>query len=121
MKLLNRRDRPASTPTGIPTRSESPTAASMSENVSMLSVHSPISANDANAARTPSACFQCPNRATTSVPSATVPTHVTLLKNDVNHDTRLSRKFANQLNTSKKKLGFGTLRLLLSQFWNRSR
>src|SRR5262249_61908983 len=79
------------------------------------------SANDANAARTPSACFQCPNRATTSVPSATVPTHVSLLKNDVNHDTRLSRKLAKPLNTSKKRLGFGTLRLLLSQFWNRSR
>ena len=102
------------TPSGIPTRSERPTAASISENVWMLSSQRPISANDANAASTPSACLQCPKRATTSVPSATVPTQVSFSKNVVNHETRSSRKVAKPLKTEKTKLGFAALRLSLS-------
>ena len=74
-----------------------------------------MSANDANAARTPIACLQCPKRTTTKVPSATVPTQVSFSKKVVNQETRLSRKVAKPLKIAKTKFGCGVLRLSLSQ------
>ncbi len=117
----NRSERPASTPSGIPISSESETAAVISANVCTLSSQRPISANDANAAATPSAALRLPKRSTTTIPKAAVPTQVSLKKKLVSHETRLSRKVAKPLKIVKKKLGFGRLRSLLSQFWNRSR
>ena len=64
------------TPIGIPISSESDTAASISASVCTLSSHSPISANEANAASTMSPARQPPKRHTISTPAASVPTQV---------------------------------------------
>src|SRR3954463_9252172 len=119
--LLKRHERPASTPTGRPTSSESPTAANTSENVSTDSSHSPSSAKLANAASTPSAARRPPKRSTTSVPSTTVPAQVSLWKKLMNHATSWSRKFEKPLKILNAMFGSGTLRLLLSQTWKWSR
>src|ERR1700694_875942 len=116
-----RAERPASTPSGIPTASESPTAASVSANVSTLCSQSPIAANEVIAARTINAARRPPKRSTTRVASAVVPAQVSLWKNEVSHETRLSRKFAKPLKIEKTKLGCATLRLSLNQVWKRSR
>ena len=55
------------------------------------------------------------------MPSAVVPTHVSLKKKLVSQPTMLSRKLATPLKMTKKTLGCGTLRSLLSQFWKLSR
>ena len=116
-----RSERPASTPSGIPTRSDSATAENISAKVCTLSSHSPIRANERNAASTPSAALRLPKRSATTTPSTVVPTQVSLRKKLVSHETRLSRNVAKPLKIVKKKLGFGTLRSALSQFWKRSR
>src|SRR5258705_2700970 len=121
MQRSNRSERPAITPSGIPTSRDSPTAAKISAKVCTLCSQSPISANEANAARTPKACCQRPKRSTTSVPSATVPTQVSFWKNVVNQETRLSRNVAKPLKIAKTKLGLAALRLSLSHVWKRSR
>ena len=114
-------ERPARTPSGTPTRSDNDTAASISENVCTDSSQNPIVAKLANAARTPSAALRPPKRRTTSVPRATVPAHVSLWKKPVSQPTRWSRKFAKPLKMLNATFGCGTLRLLLSQAWKRSR
>ena len=116
-----RSERPASTPSGIPTSSERLTAAIVSENVSMLSCQRPMSANEPSASRTPAAARRPPKRNTISAPSTVVPAHLSLRKNEVSHETRWSRKFAKPLKIEKTTLGCSTLRLLLSQAWKRSR
>ena len=61
----NRSERPARTPSGIPIASESATAENMSAKVSTLSCQRPMSANDRNAASTPSAARRLPKRSAT--------------------------------------------------------
>ena len=55
-------------PTGMPITSENETAANISASVWMLGSHNPISANEANAARTISPARRPPKRATINVP-----------------------------------------------------
>ncbi len=117
----NRSERPASTPSGIPISSESETAAVISAKVCTLSSQRPSTANETNAAATPSAARRLPKRSTTTIPNVAVPTHVSLKKKLVSHETRLSRKFAKPLKIVKTKLGLAPFRSALSQFWNRSR
>src|SRR5664279_3756213 len=81
-------------PSGCPIRSDSETDANVSANVRTTGSHRPIVANNRNAVRTPSAARRPPKRSTTSVPSAVVPTHVSLKKNEVSQPTRSSRNVA---------------------------
>src|SRR5581483_6577393 len=116
-----RSERPAAMPTGTPIASESATEANVSAKVRMLASQTPSAANDTNAAAVPSAARRPPKRSTTAVPSAAVPTHVSLKKKLVSQPTMSSRKVATPLNTTKKTLGCGTLRRSLSQVWKLSR
>ena len=92
-----------------------PLPETMAEHAGAIIFGGPMSANDAKATRTPTACCQRPKRSTTSVPSATVPTQVSFSKKVVNQETRLSRKVAKPLKIAKTKFGCGVLRLSLSQ------
>ena len=73
---LNVADRPASTPSGMPTASDMPTAANIRAKVWTLSSQRPSVAKLAKAASVPSAALRPPKRSTTSVPSAVVPDHL---------------------------------------------
>ena len=73
-------------------RIDSPTAASMSASVSMLSAHRPASANDANAAIAQTAARSPPKRQDSSVPATVVPIHVSQIRRSLNQVTRLSAK-----------------------------
>src|SRR6266849_8047915 len=117
----NRSERPAQTPSGMPIRSDKLTDAKVSANVRTLGSHTPVAANETNAASTISAARRPPKRSTTRVPSAVVPAQVSLRRNDVSQPTRWSRKLATPLNTRNTMLGCGTLRLLLSHAWKLSR
>ncbi len=69
-------ERPASTPSGIPTASESPTAANISANVCTDSSQRPSTAKLTKAASVPRAALRPPNRSTINVPSVAVPDHL---------------------------------------------
>ena len=58
----NRSERPATMPSGTPTRSDRPTAASIRASVSMLASQSPSSANEAKARATITAARTPPKR-----------------------------------------------------------
>ena len=116
-----RSERPAMTPSGMPTRSESDTAASMSASVCMLGSHRPISANNANAPSTQSAARQPPKRSTISTKAAVVPTQVMSSKSSFSRLTRSSRKELKPLKIENTKLGSSALRLSVSQTWKSSR
>ena len=73
---LNRSERPARTPSGMPTASESPTAASISASVCMLSSQSPSAANEAKAPSMISPARRPPKRSDDERRRALVPTHV---------------------------------------------
>ena len=109
------------TPSGMPTRSDSDTAASMSASVCMLGSHRPITANDANAPSTHSAARQPPNRSTISTKAAVVPTQVMSSKSSYSRLTRSSRKELKPLKIENTKLGSSALRLSVSQTWKSSR
>ena len=72
---LNLAERPAITPSGMPTRRESETAANIRAKVSTASSQSPSTAKLTNAANVPIAAFTPPKRSTINVPSAAVPGH----------------------------------------------
>jgi hypothetical protein len=102
-------------------RSESPTDAIVSANVSTAGSQRPSAAKAANALAVPRAARRPPKRRTVRMPSAAVPTQVSLKKNVVSQPTRLSRKLAMPLKIVKKRLGFSTLRLSESHAWKLSR
>jgi hypothetical protein len=73
-------------------RIDSPTAASMSASVSMLSAQRPETANDANAASAQTPARSPPKRQESSVPATVVPIHVSQMRTSLNQVTRLSAK-----------------------------
>ena len=73
---LKRSERPAITPSGMPTASESATAASISASVSMLSSQSPSVPNDASAPSMISDARSPPKRRASSVAADVVPAQV---------------------------------------------
>ena len=81
----NRAERPATIPSGIPTRRDSPTAASIRASVSMLSSHRPDSAKAANAESVIRAARRPPKRRTSATPAIVVPTHVSQISSRLNH------------------------------------
>ena len=99
---LNRRERPAAIPSGTPIRMDSPTAASMSASVSMLSAHKPAIANDANAASAQAPARSPPKRQASSVPATVVPIQVSQTSRSLNHVTRLSAKMRKPSKTLKR-------------------
>ena len=113
----NRTDSPASTPSGIPTRSDNDTAASMRASVCMLSTQSPVSANTANAPSAQAAARTPPYRSTTSTPATVVPTQVIQPRNRVNQPTRSSRNDAKPLNALKTTFGSWAFRCSSSHVW----
>ena len=117
----NRFESPVRTPSGTPTRSERPTAASMSAKVCMLSSHSPVSANVANAPPTHAAARQPPNRSAIAVPTTVVPSQVSHRSNLSNHSTRWSTNVENPSKTAKTTFGSSAFRWSSSQVWKSSR
>ncbi len=113
----NRSESPAHTPSGIPTRSERPTAASISARVCMLSTQRPLAAKATNAARAHSAARTPPKRSETRTPATETPTHVIQPRKLVSQVTRLSRKSAKPLNARITTLGLSALRWSTSQVW----
>ena len=112
--------RPAQMPIGTPTRSESATAASISASVWMLGSHSPISANERNAARTISAARQPPKRSTISVAAAVTPSQVIHSSASVNARTSHSATARNASRMEKMKFGSVAERCSISQPWKSS-
>ena len=82
-----RSERPARTPSGTPTASESETAASISDSVCMLSSQRPSTAKDAKLANMISAARRPPKRRASSVPSAVVPAQVSFVRTSYSQPT----------------------------------
>ncbi len=112
-----RSESPARTPSGSPTRSERPTAASMSESVCMLSTQSPLAANVAKAASAQIPARAPPNRRETATPATVTPTQVIQSSRSSNRVTRPSSMFANPLKARMTRLGLSALRWSTSQVW----
>ena len=113
--------RPARIPIGTPTRSESTTAASIRASVCMLSSHSPMRANETNAANTVSAGRQPPKRNTTITPAAITPTQVSQSSTSSIAVTSHSASARKPSRIAKKTFGPSAVRWSRSQVWNSSR
>ena len=86
----NRAERPARIPSGIPTRRERPTEASIRASVSMLSSQRPKSAKVAKADSVIRAARRPPKRSTSATPATVVPAQVSQISSRLNHSTRWS-------------------------------
>ena len=98
---LNRSERPASTPSGIPTSSESATAASISASVSMLSSQSPSVAKRREGGEHAQRRAEAAEAEHDQRADAVVPTQVSFVEHVVSHATRWSRNVANPLKARK--------------------
>ena len=107
-------------PTGMPITSENETAANISASVWMLGSHSPISANEANAARTISPARRPPKRATISVPVTVTPSQVIHSSASVKALTVHSAIARNASRIEKMKFGSVAERWSISQPWKSS-
>jgi hypothetical protein len=116
-----RLESPATIPRGIPTASDSPTAASISARVCRLSAHRPIAAKEASAATIQAAARQPPKRSAASVKAAVVPNQVIHSRSRLNQSTRLSTNVANPSKIANAKLGSAAFRWSDSQVWKLSR
>ena len=116
----NRSERPATMPSGMPTRSESPTAASISASVSMLASQRPSRAKEANADAVITAARTPPNLSTVIVPTAAAPSQLSQRIALVNQSTRSSTNVAKPSNTLKNGLSGVAERWSRSHDWKES-
>ena len=117
MMRLNRLERPAATPSGMPIAIDMPTAASTRASVCMASAHSPDSANVVKATSAQTPARRPPKRQARSVPLTTTPIQVSQTRRSLNHSTRLSAKTRKPSNTVNRRPPSPSRRLSISQVW----